>query len=73
MFEEPQTRETKIPSFWKFGKKVMGLDENVAAYVRRLPVTLPPFPEIFEAGCGPGTVSFAALAISGLKFRAVMA
>lgn len=62
MFQETQVRETKIPSFWRFGEKVMGLDENVAAYLKRLPVTLPPFPELFEAGCGAGTVSFAALA-----------
>lgn len=62
MFEELQTKETDIPSFWKFGKNVMGLEENVASYIQRLPITLPPFPEVFEAGCGSGTVSFAVLA-----------
>ena len=56
-----QTKNLKIPSFWHFGKNVIGLKESVTSYIKRLPLSLPASPEIFESGCGNGTISLSFL------------
>lgn len=56
-----QTRNLKIPSFWRFGKNVMGLRESISSYVKRLPIPLPDKPELFEFGCGVGVIGLSFL------------
>lgn len=59
--ENVQTRALKIPSFWRFGKSVIGLRESITSYIKRIPLTLPSSPEIFESGCGNGTIGLSLL------------
>lgn len=56
-----QTKNLKIPSFWRFGKNVLGLRESLASYVKRLPIKLSPFPELLESGCGNGILGLSFL------------
>ncbi len=56
-----ETWYTKVSGLWSAGMKISGLESGLKKYIMRLPITLPPYPEILEVGCGTGTASFALL------------
>lgn len=53
-----ETRYTKISGLRSIGTRISGVESGLKKYIARLPITLPPYPEILEMECGTGTVSF---------------
>ncbi len=56
-----ETPYSKLSGSWNFGMRMSGLERGITRFIKRLPFSLPPFPEILEIGCGTGIVSFALL------------
>jgi SAM-dependent methyltransferase len=50
-----------IAQLWNIGMRLSGLQSGLRRFLRRLPIDLPPNARILDAGCGPGSMSFALL------------
>lgn len=53
-----ETPYTKVSGLWNAGMKISGLERGLKKYIMRLPIALPPYPEILEIGCGTAIASF---------------